>query len=99
MKNRVGDIYSLRSADDKHLLATPKTKSKMLGDRALYHAAPTVWKSLPLEIRPKPSIQVFKKRLKLLSYFIDIMNYFLFLHCNELYLNLILFLVCIVKRS
>ena len=56
--------YSLRSADDKHLLAIPKTKSKTLGDRAFYHAAPTVWNSVPLEIRLSPSIQVFKNRLK-----------------------------------
>ena len=56
--------YSLRSADDKHLLALPKTKFKMLGNKAFYHAAPTVWNSLPLEIRLSPSIQVFKNRLK-----------------------------------
>ena len=43
--------YFLRSADDKHLLAIPKTKSKMLGDWAFFHAAPTIWSSLSLEIR------------------------------------------------
>ena len=56
--------YSLRSADDKHLLAIPKTKSKTLGDSAFYHAVPTIWNSLPLEIKLSPSIQVFKNRLK-----------------------------------
>ena len=56
--------YRLRSADDKHLLAIPKTKSKTLDDRAFYHTAPTIWTSLQLEIRLNLSIQLFKNRLK-----------------------------------
>ena len=84
--------YSLRSADDKHLLAIAKTKFKTLGNRAFYHAAPIVWDSLPLEIRLSPTIQVFKNRLKIflfkeklfidlncfMSYFIGIIIFFFF---------------------
>ena len=55
-------IRILRSSD-KNLLAVPRTSST-LGDRAFSVAAPTLWNSLPLQIRCCESLQLFKNLLK-----------------------------------
>ena len=51
-------VRALRSSD-KHLLTVPRTSST-LGDRAFSVAAPTLWNSLPLDIRRCDSLQSFK---------------------------------------
>lgn len=56
--------HHLRSSDEL-LLAVPSSKSlPTLGDRALQFAAPSLWNSLPKEIRQVQSLFSFKKQLK-----------------------------------
>ena len=50
-------------SSDKHLLLVPRTLSS-LGDRALSTIAPSLWYSLPLDIRCCDSFQSFKNFLK-----------------------------------
>ena len=61
------EIYTpsrnLRSSN-LFLLKTKVTKYKTLGDRSFSYTAPTVWNSLPLELRQEKSISIFKKKLK-----------------------------------
>ena len=52
----------LRSSD-KHLLVTPRTRT-LYGDQAFSVSAPTLWNSLPQEIRSCQSLQTFKCLLK-----------------------------------
>ena len=52
----------LRSSD-KHLLVIPRALSAF-GDRAFSVVAPTLWNSLPLDIRNCDSFQTFKNLLK-----------------------------------
>ncbi|XP_041642854.1 uncharacterized protein LOC121509496, partial [Cheilinus undulatus] len=54
---------NLRSSDTG-LLSMPKTKLRTYGDRAFSAAAPTLWNTLPADIRSAPSLDIFKKRLK-----------------------------------
>ena len=54
---------SLRSAD-KFLLAKPFKKLKTFGQKSFHFSAPTVWNSLPFELRSSSSLDIFKKRLK-----------------------------------
>ena len=42
--------YSLRS-DSETLLVIPKVTRKTFGDRAFFHAGPTVWNALPSSLR------------------------------------------------
>ena len=53
---------TLRSSD-KHLLHIPRTSS-MVGDRAFSVVAPTLWNSLPINLRCCVSLQTFKNMLK-----------------------------------
>ena len=59
-------VRVLRSSD-KHLLVIPRTSSA-LGDRAFSVSAPTLWNSLPLNIRSSDSLQSFKNLLKTYLY-------------------------------
>ena len=54
---------NLRSADQE-LLDVADSKKRTLGDRAFCVAAPTLWNSLPLEIRQMPTLDSFKSALK-----------------------------------
>ena len=54
---------SLRSSG-KGLLIVPRTKQITYGNRGFYHSAPSLWNSLPLEIRNSSSLNVFKSNLK-----------------------------------
>ena len=53
----------LRSKN-KMLLEVPKTVLKTYGDKAFAYAAPTLWNSLPEELRTTSSIELFKRHLK-----------------------------------
>ena len=55
--------YALRSSAQS-LLFVPKVNCSTLGDRAFAHAAPVLWNSLPLTIRRRSSLAIFKKQLK-----------------------------------
>ena len=55
--------YALRSSAQS-LLFVPKANCSSLGDRALAHAEPVLWNSLPLTIRTSSSLAIFKKQLK-----------------------------------
>ena len=55
--------YGLRSQDDLTLVV-PRTKRKSLGDRAFRVAAPTLWNSLPKDVRGCNDIGVFNGKLK-----------------------------------
>ena len=55
--------YRLRSQDDLTLVA-PRTKRKTLGGRAYGMTAPTVWNSLPKDVRSCNDVTVFKSKLK-----------------------------------
>lgn len=58
---------SLRSSDQL-LLAVPKSRMKLRGDRAFTVVAPKLWNKLPLHVRQAPTLQIFKSRLKALFY-------------------------------
>ena len=53
----------LRSSVDKRILAVPRT-SKSVGDRSISFSGPSIWNSLPIEIRNANSSYHFKKSLK-----------------------------------
>ena len=57
---------SLRSARfQERLLMVPRTKTKTIGPRGFFHASPTVWNSLPDDLRdPELSIGCFRNKLK-----------------------------------
>ena len=55
--------YSLRS-DSETLLVIPKVTRKTFGDRAFFHAGPTVWNALPSSLRNCRNIDSFKVQLK-----------------------------------
>ena len=57
---------SLRSARfQERLLVVPRTKTKTIGPRGFFHASPTVWNSLPDDLRdPVFSIGCFRNKLK-----------------------------------
>ena len=54
---------SLRS-DSETLLVIPKVTRKTFGDRAFFHAGPTVWNALPSSLRNCRNIDSFKVQLK-----------------------------------
>ena len=57
--------YRLRSSSDTTALQDhPANSKKTLGDRCFSHAAPTVWKAVPVEIREASSSDSFKRSLK-----------------------------------
>ena len=47
-----------------HQLQVPASKLKSFGDRSFYHAAPSLWNSLPVELRSLDTIEQFKRALK-----------------------------------
>ena len=55
--------YSLRS-DSETLLVIPKVTRKTFGDRAFFHAGPTLWNALPSSHRNRRNIDSFKVQLK-----------------------------------
>ena len=54
---------SLRSGE-QNLLRVPRTNTKTLGIRSFLYAAPTVWNSLPTNVKNASSFSIFKKLLK-----------------------------------
>ena len=54
---------SLRSSTER-LLKIPKTNLKTFGERSFGYIAPTVWNSLPADLRASPSLPTFKVNLK-----------------------------------
>ena len=57
-------VRALRSSDKHLLIDCSYRTSSTLGDRAFSVAAPTLWNSLPLDIRCCDSLQSFKTLLK-----------------------------------
>ena len=57
---------SLRLARyQERLLIVPRTRTKTISPRGFFHASPTVWNSLPDDLRdPELSIGIFRNRLK-----------------------------------
>ena len=55
---------NLRSSSDNRILCIPKLRTKTFGHRLFSFAAPTIWNSLPLELRHTDSIQKFMSALK-----------------------------------
>ena len=53
----------LRSSD-ANLLAIPQSRTKTYGDRAFAIAAPTLWNSLPDDLRKIHELGSFKRQLK-----------------------------------
>ena len=56
-------LRSLRSLTER-LLKIPKTNLKTFGERSFGDIAPTVWNSLPADLRASPSLPAFKANLK-----------------------------------
>ena len=54
---------SLRSSTER-LLKIPKTNLKTFHERSFGYIAPTVWNSLPADLRASPSLPTFKVNLK-----------------------------------
>ena len=56
-------VYSpsrqLRSSSDSRTLCIPHIKTKTFGNRSFSHAAPSVWNSLPHDIRHSQSVTAF----------------------------------------
>ena len=61
-------VYSpsrqLRSSSDSRTLRIPHMKTETFGHRLFSHAAPSVWNSLPHDIRHIQSVTAFKTALK-----------------------------------
>ena len=61
-------VYSpstqLRSSSDSRTLRIPHIKTGTLGHRSFSHAVPSVWNSLPHDIRHIQSVTAFKTALK-----------------------------------
>ena len=61
-------VYSpsrqLRSSSNSRTLRIPYIKTRTFGRRSFFHAAPSVWNSLPHEIRHIQSATAFKTALK-----------------------------------
>ena len=55
---------NLRSIADTRLLRVPRVRTRTFGHRSFSFAAPTVWNSLPFEIRHLKSTASFKTALK-----------------------------------
>ena len=47
-----------------NLLTVPPSRMRSYGDRRFAHAAPTLWNSLPLNVRNADSLNAFKRMLK-----------------------------------
>ena len=59
-----GSVYSLRS-NSSLILDRPKGRIlSTLGARSFYAAAPTLWNSLPANIRDITSLNIFKEKVK-----------------------------------
>ena len=56
-------LYNLRSSGSI-LLSMPAVRSKTLRDRAFMLAAPTLWNSLPKELRANTNVNTFKAHIK-----------------------------------
>ena len=57
--------YDTRGSSDTSALEDcPANSKKTLGDRAFSNSGPTVWNSIPRDIRELPNIEVFKSNLK-----------------------------------
>ena len=54
----------LRSSSDTSILCIPTVRTHSLGQRSFSCAAPTVWNTLPYEIRSSNTISSFKSSLK-----------------------------------
>lgn len=57
-------LSSLLRSSNSGQLSIPRTKLRTFGDRAFSVAAPTLWNSLPTELRNAPTLDSFKKLLK-----------------------------------
>ena len=58
-------LYNLRSSGSSILLSMPAVRSKTtLGDRAFMVAEPTLWNSLPKELRAITNVNSFKVHIK-----------------------------------
>ena len=55
---------TLPNANDHLRLHRPMFRTKSYGGRAFSSCAPTLWNSLPLDVRSALSIETFKVRLK-----------------------------------
>ena len=55
---------NLRSSSDNTILCIPILRTKSIWHRSFSFAAPTIWNSLPSELRHTDSIQKFKSALK-----------------------------------
>ena len=54
----------VRSSTVKRLVPPKNPKRKTVGGRSFSHVAPTVWNSLPADLKAIPSLQEFKAKLK-----------------------------------
>ena len=54
----------LRSSSDTSILCIPTVRTHSLGQRSFSYAAPTVWNTLPYEIRSSNTISSFRSSLK-----------------------------------
>ena len=50
------------------LLAIPKTKTKLFGDRSFAARAPRLWNALPVGITNSESLSIFKSKVRRLLF-------------------------------
>jgi hypothetical protein len=53
-----------RRTQHQHLLRVPRARCRSFGERAFSHAAPTLWNTLPPNMRDVTCVTAFKKQLK-----------------------------------
>ena len=50
------------------LLAVPKTKTKLYGDRSFAARAPRLWNALPVDLKNSESLNIFKSKVRRLLF-------------------------------
>ena len=55
----------LQSPVNKHILCIPSVNTKSYGERSFSYTAPTLWNTLPKDIRFSQSVSSFKSALKI----------------------------------
>ena len=56
--------HQLHPSSDTSILSFPAVRTKSFGQRSFSHSAPSVWNTLPLELRSCNSVPSFKSNLK-----------------------------------
>ena len=59
----LGNIWTVTQ-----MLAVPKTKTKLYGDRSFAAKAPRLWNALPVDIKNSEPVNIFKSKVRRLLF-------------------------------